>query len=174
MPWGKSSAKCTPLINGLEICDRVKPWHQNLNLSTMSLSDVLSVNSDGAYFKNSFCVTVNNTDGLEVLGHASGNKPFGGLDAIKGKPLPSTVVCVNKNKANMYLEALGEPRKFGEFVDELGECGVSAIRQVVEDIWSMKSENPTLNREDIKKQLIAPGDCNEDFVDTIIDNVVDQ
>ena len=143
-------------------------------LSTVSLSDVLSVNSDGAYFKNSFCVTVNNTDGLEVLGHASGNKPFGGLDAIKGKPLPSTVVCVNKKKADMYLEAFGDPQGLVESSNDLGKCGVSAIRQVVEDVWSMKSENPTWNGEDIKQQLNAPVDCNEDFVDTIIDNVVDQ
>jgi hypothetical protein len=136
----------------------------------MSLSDVVSVNNLGAHFKKNFCVTVDNTDGFEVLGHATGNKVFGGQDAIKGNPLPPTVVCADRHKANTYLRAFGEPKVFGEFVDIVGQCGVSEIRQVVQDAWSLKSQNPTMSTDDISDQLETV--CDRQVIDRIIDNVV--
>ena len=172
MPWGKSSAKCTPLINGLEICDRVKPWHKNLNASTMSLSDVLSVNSDGAHFGNSFCVTVNNRDALGFLAYARTPMDHSIQDAVKSEPLPSTVVCVNKNKANDYLRAFEDPQDFSKLVEFFGECSVSKVRQVVEDASTLKSQNPTIPEEEIRQQLDAPDGCNEDIVKRVIQDVV--
>lgn len=144
--------KCTPLINGLEVCDRVKPRHASVNLSNMALSDVVSVNRYGGYFDKNFCVTVDNTDALGLFAHERLGIPI--QDAIKSKRLPPTVVCVNQHKANMYLRAFGRKKSFGEFVEELGECRVSDIRHVVEDASSMKGQG--MSDQKISQQLDLP------------------
>lgn len=175
MFWGrrnspKNSPKCTPLINGLEICDRVKPRHKSVNLSNMSVSDVVSVNKHGAHFDKNFCVTVDNTDALEVFHHLDKSIAYEGQDAIKGKPLPPTVVCVDGHKANTYLGAFGDPRKFGQFVHKMGECSVKDIRQVVHDAYIMKNKNPNLGTEEIRAQLNYSV-CHKNVIDQVIDNV---
>lgn len=160
MYWGRKNSppKCTPLINGLEICDRVKPGHKSVNLSNMSPSDV--VNNNG--FDKNFCVTVNNTDALGFLVANKINIPI--QDAVKSRRLPPTVVCVNHKKANMYLDAMGIREQLGEVAEVLGECSVSDIRHVVKDASSMKLRFPDEGQEDIRRKVKVPAGCSEDLV----------
>lgn len=169
---GQKFSKVHAAHKWIGICDKVKPWHKNLNASTMSMSDVLSVNSDGAHFGNSFCVTVNNRDALGFLAYARTPMDHPIQDAVKSEPLPSTVVCVNKNKANKYLRAFGDLQDFSELVEFFGECSVSKVRQVVEDASTLKSQNPTIPEEEIRQQLDAPDGCNEYIVKRVIQDVV--
>lgn len=167
--------KCTPLINGLEVCDRVKPFHKSVNLSDMYLSDVVSVNRYGGYFDKKFCVTVNNTDALGLLTHRQDHsRPF--EDAVKSRRLPPTIVCVNPSQANMYLRAIGDQKKFGEFVEELGECNVSNIRQIANDAASMVHENPDMEKHQIIQNLnlTITGRCNSDVVNEVVTKVIEQ